>query len=348
MVVFKILLFPFSVLYDLVTTIRNKMYDWGIFRSTRFPVKVISVGNLTVGGTGKSPVVEYLIRLLAEERKICTLSRGYGRKTQGFLFADSDSTAETIGDEPFQFYLKYSSLVKVAVGEKRAAAISKIISTYKETNLIIMDDAFQHRAVTPDFSILVTDFNRLFYKDFLLPAGRLRESSKGAARADMVIVSKCPDRINKREREEITGRIHNYTQRPIPVFFTGIKYQTPLSFSGEGTLLSGQKVVAFSGIARPEPFYEFVGENYELVRQITFPDHYNYSSKDLKEIFEKGISTEEKIAFVTTEKDMARLLKKEFSGILPMDRLFYIPIQIQIPEGWEEFKELIKKAVEYN
>jgi tetraacyldisaccharide 4'-kinase len=196
MPVLRILLLPVAWLYEGITRLRNWLYDKGYKKSTSFPLPVISVGNLTVGGTGKTPHVEYLVRLLKDQRQLVTLSRGYGRQTKGFLIADEQANAATIGDEPMQFYQKFGHQIKVAVGEKRVPAIEQILRLYPKTEIILLDDAFQHRAVRPCFSILLSDYHRPFYTDFVLPAGRLRESRKGAGRADAVIFSKCPQNLS--------------------------------------------------------------------------------------------------------------------------------------------------------
>ena len=192
MILLRILLFPFSWLYYLITQIRNRLYDRGLKPSVKFELPVICVGNLTVGGTGKTPMIEHLIRLLQNRFKVATLSRGYGRATKGIRIAGPSENASTIGDEPFQFYTKFGKRITVAVGEERALAIPTILQECSDTQIILLDDGFQHRKVSPGFSILLTDYHRPFYNDFLLPSGRLRESRWGAERADVIVVTKCP------------------------------------------------------------------------------------------------------------------------------------------------------------
>src|SRR5258706_3745257 len=186
------LLFPFSILYDLVTRIRNRLYDIGHKKSFRFETTVVGVGNLNVGGSGKTPMIEYLVKLLLPQHKVATLSRGYGRKTSGLRFATKSDTADTLGDEPFQFFRKFDHEVLVTVGEDRAYAIPNILLHRPLTDIILMDDAFQHRAVDPQLSILLTDYRQPFYSDWVLPAGNLREARAGAHRSDVVVITKCP------------------------------------------------------------------------------------------------------------------------------------------------------------
>ena len=201
------LLYPFTLLYGTITDFRNHLYNMGQRPSIQFDTNVINVGNLTVGGTGKTPHVEYLIRLLHSQYKVATLSRGYGRKTKGFILANDEATAESIGDEPLQFYKKFKNECVVSVGEERALAIPHILTEHPETQVVLLDDAYQHRAVTPSFNILLTDYNRLFYQDYPFPSGRLRERRKGAKRANAVIVTKCPDDLSSSAQQAIEQQI---------------------------------------------------------------------------------------------------------------------------------------------
>ncbi|HEX8547877.1 MAG TPA: tetraacyldisaccharide 4'-kinase, partial [Cytophagaceae bacterium] len=246
------LLYPFSFLYKTVTSIRNHLYDIGHFRSFSFQIKTISVGNLTVGGTGKTPHIEYIINLLKADRNICTLSRGYGRKTTGIVFGDNNSTATSIGDEPMQYLLKYSPQTSVVVGEERALAIPTIIHELPKTDLILLDDAFQHRPVKPGLNILLCDFNKPFYSDHLMPTGRLRESRSGAKRADVVLVSKCPDSLSDNEMRVIKSKILPYIQKDVDIFFTGVTYKEPVPIFRQHKI--SNHAIAISGIANPALF----------------------------------------------------------------------------------------------
>ena len=256
MPVLKLLLSPFAFIYKLATDLRNHLYDIGYRPSIQFDRFVVSVGNLTVGGTGKTPFVELLVRLLSSKYKMAVLSRGYGRKTRGFRMANSQDNAETLGDEPFQYYIKYGNKINVAVGEERALAIPEILFHSDETELIILDDAYQHRAVGRNLNILLSDFNRPFYTDLVLPAGRLRESRKHAQRSDVVIVTKCPHHLDEDAMTAIEKEIRRYGGNKMPVYFTGIKYLEPKRIFGEMSF--SKNVFLFTGIANPSPLENYV------------------------------------------------------------------------------------------
>lgn len=331
------LLFPFAVLYDAVTSVRNRLYDTGARPSVRFEVPVISVGNLSVGGTGKTPMIEYLIRLLAGEYHVATLSRGYGRKTSGVRIAGEGDDARTIGDEPLQFYRKFKDKAVVAVGEERAFAIPYILDQFPDTALILLDDAFQHRRVQPCFQILLTDYDNLFFKDLLLPAGRLRESKRGASRADVIIVTKCPPTINEDQMINIESSIRRYSNKA--VFFTSICYGNILSVS-KFSPYKPEKIILVSGIARPAPLERYLRSNYQLLKHFSFPDHHVYSKQDMDMIFDAAAQAG--AAVVTTEKDVVKM----DSGILGDSSapLHYLPIEIEFLKNGKEFDEMVLNA----
>jgi tetraacyldisaccharide 4'-kinase len=332
------LLFPFAVLYDAVTTIRNRLYETGVRPSARFEIPVVGVGNLSVGGTGKTPMIEYLIRLFGDEYRVATLSRGYGRKTRGMRIATPRDNAETIGDEPFQFYRKFKDKVAVAVGEERAFAIPYILSEHPDINLILLDDAFQHRRVKPGFQILLTDYNNLFVDDFLLPAGRLRESKRGAARADAIVVTKCPPAIGDDEMISIESSIRRYSSRA--VFFSRIGYGHLLPVT-EVAPYKPEKVILVSGIANTVPLEAYIARNYELVRHFSFADHHRYSKADIDAICEAAATTGAVV--VTTEKDMVKMNTETFRSASVY--LHYLPIEIEFLKDGKEFDELVINAV---
>jgi len=332
------LLFPFAVLYDAITSVRNRLYDTGVKPVARFDVPIISVGNLSVGGTGKSPMIEYLIRLLSPEWKVATLSRGYGRKTKGIRIASNDDNAATLGDEPFQFYQKFKGRVVVSVGEERALAVPYLMDEHPEVGVVLLDDAFQHRRVKPSFQILLTDFNRLFVKDYLLPAGRLRESKRGASRADAIVVTKCPPHMTEDDMIAIEGAIRKYSSKA--VFFTRICYGNMLSITASAPY-KPRKVILVSGIANPKPLEEYVRTNYDLQQHISFADHHVYSTADLKKICHAAARANAVV--VTTEKDMVKMdpdiFRKE--GVA----LHYLPIEIEFLKNGKEFDEMVLNAV---
>ena len=341
MSILKWILFPITLLYGFVTSFRNYLFDIGYKKSFEFDANVIGIGNLTVGGTGKSPMVEYLIRLLGKDYKLATLSRGYGRKTKGFRIAQENDNANTIGDEPYQFFQKYND-VTITVGEERAVAIPHILAEV-DPDVIIMDDSYQHRYVKPSLNILLCDYTRPFYQDMILPSGRLRESRNGANRADAILVTKCPSEICVEERKTVENEIKKYSKAPI--FFSSIKYLTPRQINGDNTEFKGD-VLLFTGLANPKPFTEYVSSNFNLVDDIYFPDHHPYTIKDINFIEERFglISTEDK-CIITTEKDMVKLLSDELKGSIEHLPIFYVPIETQIIENGNIFDSLVLDSI---
>lgn len=336
----KRLLFPFAVLYDAITRFRNHLFNIGHLKSFEFQTNVISVGNLTVGGTGKTPMVEYLIGLLSENLHVATLSRGYGRKTKGFRVGNLNTTkVSDIGDEPFQYLLKYGNHVDVYVGEERAWAIPSILFEKPETEVILLDDAYQHRSVKPSLSILLTKYSNLFTDDFLLPLGRLRESRKGAGRADIIIVTKCPERT---DQVEICQKIDRYTKEQKPVFFTSVRYGNPVRFYGmHQSEINKSKFILISGIASADDFEDYCQQQFDVVDHLRFSDHHHYKIKDIDKI--KSLSSNQQVIFLTTEKDFVKL--REFEKELGDLPFYYLPIEIVFQNNKSEFDELVKKSI---
>ena len=251
---FQSLLWPLACLYDLVMSLRNAAFNRGWLPSRRFPCATIAIGNLAVGGTGKTPHAEYLLRLLSPQHRVALLSRGYGRRTHGFVMANAESTASDIGDEPLQMQRKFPQ-VQVAVDEKRCEGMERLLAQPNPPEVVVLDDAYQHRYVCAGLYILLTDFSRLYVDDFVLPAGRLRESKRGAQRAQIVIVTKCPEGLNEAQRSDIRQRLRLSPSQKL--FFTTFRYgeRRPLFAEGKQCATSGS-VLALTGIARPEPLYE--------------------------------------------------------------------------------------------
>ena len=326
MPILRILLLPFAFLYKLITDFRNHLFDIGNRKSIEFDRFIINVGNLTVGGTGKTPFVELLIRELKGNLNIAVLSRGYKRKTRGFKLASSKDNAMTLGDEPFQYFTKFGTDVKVAVGEDRALAIPEIVFREEATQLVILDDAYQHRSVKPQLNILLSDYNRPFYNDYVLPAGRLRESRKHANRADAIVISKCPENMDTAQMEKIEMQVQAYSKKGTPIFYTAIKYLKPKRLHGSEDF--SENVYLFSGIANSTPLVNYVDTNFNLLGHKKYPDHYSFSIGDLQEIMSSfaKVKTKDK-CLLTTEKDMVRLLSmKEEAGFLMEYPIFYLPI----------------------
>ena len=316
MKLFRKLLFPFSFIYWLVTTIRNFCFDSGILKSYQFDISIIAVGNLSVGGTGKSPQIEYLIRLLSSKYKIATLSRGYKRKSEGFVLANENVTAYTIGDEPFQFYKKFPEIL-VAVDANRKNGIEQLLNSKHKPEIILLDDAYQHRKVKADLYVLLTTYNDLYADDFILPVGNLRESSIGAKRAQIVIVTKCPKNISDAERSEISKKLRLAENQKL--FFSYINYDDFVFSDSDKIAVSEIKSktkILIAGIAKPKPFFEFLNSGTDIVME--FADHHDFTNKEIEVIIEKAAGK----MIVSTEKDFVRL-----EGKLPAKQLFYLPIK---------------------
>ncbi|MEM9831590.1 MAG: tetraacyldisaccharide 4'-kinase [Bacteroidota bacterium] len=320
----QLILWPLAGLYDGITRFRNHLYNTGYQRMLNFTPFIISVGNLSVGGTGKSPMIEYLTDWLLEENySVAILSRGYGRKTRGVRRATDEDSAETLGDEPYQFYQKYRSrTVPIAVAEERVLGVPEIMHHHPETQVILLDDAYQHRAIARNLNLLLTSFDRPFYQDWVLPAGRLRESRSGAKRADAVIVTKCPVDLNETQREDITHQIAHYTATKTPVFFSSICYAKPEPVFDSTSLQL--EVVAFSGIARPALFQQYVQQHFLTKECITFADHHRYTKKDIEHLQDR---VSENTCLMTTEKDMVKMISGPLKDQWQQLPLFYIPIK---------------------
>lgn len=313
--------------------LRNKLYDRSFFPTTKPSIPSISVGNLSVGGTGKTPHIEFLINVLKNEFYIATLSRGYGRTSTGFVLADTQSTANDIGDEPMQFKKKFSG-VRVAVDEKRCRGIEKLIANFPSLQAVLLDDAFQHRAVTPGISILLTDFSKLYSNDFVVPTGSLREFRSGAKRANIIIITKCPNVLLPIERKRLIDEI-----KPAPhqdVYFSSIKYGDfiPINiaknpFTKEYYFERNYSILLLTGIANTSSLSYYLKDKIKNVTHLKFPDHHDFSKRDIekiKSVFDAITATNKLI--LTTEKDAMRLKNTDFAKIFKDLPLFYIPIEI--------------------
>ena len=325
---------PLSFLYGGILWLRNWLFDKNILKSTPFNFPLICVGNLAVGGTGKTPMAEYLIRQLKNDFKTATLSRGYKRKTKGFGIASEKTTALEIGDEPMQFHQKFPD-VTVAVGEERLVAIPQLLHDRPQTEVIILDDAFQHRAVKAGLNILLTEYRDLYTRDFLLPAGNLRDVKSSAKRAEIIIVTKCRENLPAEERETIIKELKPASGQS--VYFTAIAYSQPyhLFSKREINFTSNADILLVCGIANPRPLKEFLSANVHSYDMLHYNDHHIFDSDDLKEIkkqFEK-IRSSEKI-ILTTEKDGVRLQK--FENELAGFPLYVLPIRHQFLFGEED------------
>ena len=322
------LLFPFAILYGFITSLRNYLYDKGILKSYSFDIPVIAVGNLSVGGTGKTPQIEYLIRLLSPNYKVATLSRGYKRKSEGFILADAATTAEILGDEPFQYFKKFPD-IQVAVDADRKNGIEQLLNQKSRPEIILLDDAFQHRKVKAGFYILLTAYEDLFCDDFMLPTGNLRESRNGAKRANLIIVTKCPLDITELEQQNIKNKL----AVDLPIYFSSIDYDDKVYNDTESLAVSDLKLtpkMLLAGIAKPKPFFDYLQTDKDEV--MTFSDHHHFSESDILNIKSQAI---DKI-IVTTEKDFVRLNAK-----ILRKQLFYLPIKSKFLSNHESFDAII-------
>ncbi|SDR95345.1 lipid-A-disaccharide kinase [Formosa sp. Hel1_31_208] len=330
------LLIPFVPIYYVVTWMRNKCYDLGWKSSKSFDLPIICVGNLSTGGTGKTPTIEYLIRLLKADYKVATLSRGYKRETQGFILADDNASARTIGDEPYQFYRKFKDIV-VGVDANRQHGISELIAR-QNPDLILLDDAFQHRKVSAGFNILLTSYANLYCDDIVLPTGNLREPRSGAQRANLIVVTKCPTSLLDKDKERIIKKLKPLAHQT--VFFSVISYAREVRNSNSSLqlgALKGKTITVVTGIANPKPFVDYLDGSGLTFEHINFQDHHDFSNSEIEMLKKKSI-------ILTTEKDYVRLKDKFKSN---SSQLYYLPITFQIGQH-EVFNKQVKSFVKTN
>lgn len=340
------MLSPLAMLYGSGIYLRNYLYKNGILQSAKFDLPIISVGNLTVGGTGKTPHVEFLVRHLRQYLKVATLSRGYKRSLPGFLVVHPQHSAKQVGDEPIQFKRKFPDIM-VAVSEDRVFAIPKMLMIDDELKVVVLDDAFQHRALSPGLNILLTEYGYPFFKDYLLPAGRLREHRSGVSRADVIIASKCPIKFTEADRKEFLGQL-----KPEPhqaVYFSYFVYGTPYHlFDGMNRLVLNKEidVLLISAVARPEYLVDYLEMSTKSVLNMEYADHHLFTKPDIGRLFEtfEKMDGENKI-IITTEKDAVRLyLHQEFIHkhqlpvyVLPVEVVFHFNEDQKFQKYIEQF-----------
>lgn len=333
MKILRYILFPVMPFYYLITGLRNILYDLDIKKSKSYPFPVICVGNLSVGGTGKTPMIEFLIRLLKDDFKVATLSRGYKRKTEGFQLGDKNASADTIGDEPFQFYNKFKSDVLVAVDADRQNGIAQLKNLDNAPDVILLDDAYQHRKVKAGFNILLTTYDNPYYSDWVLPTGNLREPRVGANRANVIVVTKCPENVTDADRETVLKRINPKENQH--VFFSSIVYSNRLISAKESINVDGLKSFTLvTGIANPNPLVNFLNDKNLKFEHLNFKDHHDFSQDDIHLFSTKDL-------IVTTEKDFMRL--KDCAGL--KNKLFYLPITVSF-NNENKLKALVKEHLE--
>ncbi len=335
----RYLLFPITLIYAAITWCRNKLYDFNILKSHSFSIPIISVGNLMVGGTGKTPVTEYLVQLFPDKR-LAILSRGYGRKTSGFILANQYSTAETIGDEPMQYFTKFKN-VTVAVCEDRVVGIQNLQATH---DLILLDDAFQHRAVNPGLKILLFDYQSLQTPQFPFPTGNMREIWSGYKRADLILVTKTPVELMESKKLLLKKKFPEKE-----VFISRLSYGKLTKFDASEILENlnkNLKVIVLTGIAKPTPLIQYLKSIVTIVKHFDFPDHYQFQEKDFKEIVAYyNKLNDSNVILITTEKDLQRINATNFSEILVTLPLYYLPVSIDFSGDQNLFNNRILQYV---
>jgi len=346
--VVRVILFPFAILYGAITGIRNLLFDLGILPSRSFDHPLIGIGNLSTGGTGKTPHIEYLIKLLKPNYKVATLSRGYKRKTKGFVLAQKNSTIDEIGDEPLQMLTNHPD-ISVAVCENRVMGIKTLLSTKPENQVILLDDVFQHRYVKPGLNILLTDYHNLFTDNYLVPTGDLRESRRNASRADILIITKSPQIFSPLDKRLILEKVGKYNIRQI--FFSYIKYGDWKPFNEKGTKFNYQKaktIFLLTGIANPIPLAEHLKRYCSELKTLRFSDHHQFSEKELGAVADLYHSTfGSSKAIVTSQKDSMRLRNPLLQKILSDVPVYYIPIEVAFqPCDKQIFDSLIESYMQ--
>lgn len=341
---FRLILYPFAVIYDGITRIKNFLYNSDILHSNSFDIPLIVIGNLAVGGTGKTPHTEYVARLLKSKFDVAVLSRGYGRKTSGYYLASPDTDSATIGDEPLQIYNNIQN-INVAVCEDRTTGVKKLQKDV-QPEVVLLDDAFQHRKIKGSFYILLSTYDNLFFKDFVLPAGNLRETAQNKNRADVIIITKCPNKISQTDQAQILKKIHPTSNQK--VFFSKIQYQNPQRFHGNVNWNTDLEVLLVTGIVNPKPLKSHLENLGNKVQTLSFKDHHDYTSSDLETIYNQLQQLGKKAVVLTTSKDRVKLqpllekhqLKDEITA-------FEISISIVFLFDQEnEFKKTILEHVE--
>jgi len=332
---FRKLLLPFAWLYQAITSLRNNLYITGVFKRHTFEVPVIAVGNLSTGGTGKTPQIEYLIELLSPQYRVAVLSRGYKRITEGFRLANEEDNAATLGDEPFQYYRKYPG-IQVAVDGNRVNGIRQLLNQPEPPQVILLDDAYQHLRVQAGYYLLLTAYNDLYINDNVLPAGNLRESKTGAERAHLIIVTKCPPQLSEDAQNAIRNQLRLQPHQEL--FFTTIGYAPEAIGVGENLSVVKLKQTPkqlVAGIAKPEPFFNYLHHPQDTLH--TFPDHHAFTPEEIIEMQSQDLDQ----PLITTEKDYVRLL-----GMINPKRWYYLPINTTFIARQQQFNQCIFTYVE--
>lgn len=333
----RFILLPFVWIYQLILMLRHTLYDWGVFSAAEFDVPIICVGNLALGGTGKTPHVEYLIRLFKSNYRTAVLSRGYGRSSKGFKLATGNMTYREIGDEPMQYFKKFDDII-VAVDENRVRGVEMLLRKSYPPQLILLDDAFQHRAIKAGLNILLTDYHNLYPNDFLFPAGQLRDVIAAAKRADIIVVTKTPKVFSPFTRRGLTEIIHPKPYQRLYFSYLSYGRMIPVSESAKVPVPGRiSTIVMFCGIANPYPLQEFLQKKCTELITIDFPDHHIFTQKDMHRIVNEyeNVLGRSKI-IVTTEKDAMRLIDSPYFSLFKNIPLFYVPVEVKFHESEQQ------------
>lgn len=339
----RVLLSPFTLLWYLGSRFRNHLFDIGYKTVVEFTIPTITVGNLTVGGTGKTPMIEYLIRLLSSDYQLATLSRGYGRRSKGFLLASEKENATTLGDEPCQLHRKFGEAITVAVCEDRVYGIPCILMERPDVNLVLLDDAMQHRPAGVDITVMLSDYHRPFYTDWVLPSGRLREPRSGAKRADIIVVTKCPPGIDAQECAAIESEIRRYARQETPVFFAWQEYDAVTPFGESREQKTPERVLLVTGIARADSMLAYVREHFDLAEHMEYSDHYHYRLADVEQIRKRA--EELGAAVLCTEKDAVKLGVGDFAAAWGETSCWYLPMRVQMGDAGANFDTIIRNSL---
>jgi tetraacyldisaccharide 4'-kinase len=333
----RILLYPFALIYGGILELRNSFYNLGIFKIGKVDAPIISIGNLSMGGTGKTPHVNFVVDKLKQNTKVGVLLRGYGRKSKGVIRVTNNSTAQTVGDEALLYKRRHKDEVEVVVAEKRILGADLLLKSKNGMGLIVLDDAFQHRSIHRDLDILLVDYNRPFWKDTVLPAGNLREFSHQKKRADLILITKCPDDLDEEKKQQIHQKIKPKVHQE--VYFSHIVYGDFIPFFKHDFGLP-EEIVLVTGIANADPLKDFL-EKIARVKHLCYPDHHDFNSKDIQEIHElfDKFATNDKV-IVTTEKDYMRLISSGFEQQLKKYPWFYKEISVELDREKDFLKRL--------
>ncbi|MDX5338123.1 MAG: tetraacyldisaccharide 4'-kinase [Cyclobacteriaceae bacterium] len=342
---YSFLLAPFALIFQMITGIRNFLYDQNILKSQKGKISSVVVGNLAVGGTGKTPMVEFLIQNLSSEAKLGVLSRGYGRKTRGFLQASENSNPSEIGDEPFQIFQKFGGKIPVFVCENRVEGIEKISGKNPDLDMLILDDAFQHRKLKADLYLVLTTYQNPFSRDFILPVGRLREARSGGKRADLLVVTKCPETLAPSEKNALQNEMSKYLKPETPVLFSAVSYGEPKAL-GHGQPFT-RNVILISGLADDRLFVDYGRRKFKVLEVFSFPDHHAYSRENLHTFLTEARNQKSASpVFLVTEKDGEKLKSLGKGGFLGEFPIFVLPIAVKFePEDKEILLTHIRKKL---